>query len=244
MEAIDSYRAIIVGGDIKWTSDWVTKLSNYVRNGGTLVVNSAQIKGLSSDFLGVKLIGATAEADSANCLSANEAKQDLSGQMFRYDRVEAKGAEIMITAPNRDPLVTVNKVGRGRVVFVALPDLLGEDERITPFAAHLLAHLAADSTPVKVEGDVEYLINRNSRGWVVTLFNDNGVFKPQQGLSQVDRSANVSVTISLRGAGISSAAEWTSDQTLTVNRKGGAADSITVHIAAGGIAVVELIGPR
>src|SRR6185503_11405648 len=99
-------------------------------------------------------------------------EHDLHGQIFRYDRVEAKGAEVLMATTGGDPLVTVNKVGRGRVVFVALPDLLGEDERLTPFAAHLLAHLAGEATPIRVEGDVEYLINRNARGWVVTLFND------------------------------------------------------------------------
>ena len=91
-----------------------------------------------------------------------------------------KGAEVLIATPSNEPLVTINKLGRGKVVFVAVPDLLGEDERITTFAAHLLTHLAADATPVKVDGEVEYLINRNSHGWVVTLFNDNGVFKPVQ----------------------------------------------------------------
>ena len=102
-----------------------------------------------------------------------------------------------MAAPNGDPLVTVNKIGRGEVILVALPDLLGEDERITPFAAHLIAHLAADATPIRVEGDVEYLVNRNSRGWVVTLFNDNGVFKPQQGMATVDRSATVGIRMTL-----------------------------------------------
>lgn len=244
MGAIDSYRAVIVGGTINWTSEWIRKLSTYVRSGGTLVLNSAQIKDLSPELIGVRLTGVTAESQNAKCLSPNEPEQDLSGQMFRYDRVEAKGAEVLIATTSGDPLVTVNKVGRGRVVFVALPDLLGEDERITPFAAHVLAHLAADATPVKVEGDVEYLINRNARGWVITLFNDNGVFKPQQGLGQVDRSAKVTVTISLHGAGISSASEWTTDQTLTVNKRPGASDTVTVNIAAGGIAVVELLTPR
>jgi hypothetical protein len=244
MGAIDSYRAVIVGGTINWTSEWSSKLSTYVRNGGTLVINSAQIKGLPPDLIGVRLTGVNAEAHNAKCLSPNEPEQDLSGQIFRYDRVETKGAEVLIATNGGDPLVTVNKVGRGRVVFVALPDLLGEDERITPFAAHVLAHLAADATPVKVEGDVEYLINRNTRGWVVTLFNDNGVFKPQQGLGQVDRSAKVTVTISLRGAGISSASDWTTDQPLTVNKRAGASDTVTVNIAAGGIAVVELATPR
>ena len=97
-------------------------------------------------------------------------------------------AQPLLTTTLNEPLVTVNKVGSGKVVFVAVPDLLGEDERMVPLAAHVLAHLAADAAPVKVEGDVEYLVNRNSRGWVVTIFNDSGVFKPQQGLAQVDRS--------------------------------------------------------
>jgi hypothetical protein len=130
--------------------------------------------------------------------------------------------------------------GCGRVVFVALPDLLGEDERITPFVAHLLAHLASEATPVKVEGDVEYLINRTARGWVVTLFNDNGVFKPQQGMAEVDRRASVNVTISLHGMGISDASEWTSDRTLNVNKEAGASDSVTLKIASGGVAIVNL----
>jgi len=141
--------------------------------------------------------------------------------------------------PTGDPLVTVNKVGRGRVVFVAVPDLLGEDERITPFVAHLLVHLASEATPVRVKGDVEYMINRTARGWIVTLFNDNGVFKPQQGMAEVDRNASIAVTINLRGSGISNASEWMSDRTLTVKKEGGS-DSVTLNIAAGGIAVVEL----
>jgi len=265
-DAIDAYRAVVVGGRIDWISarttggserggnptagargssptvregsnqNWPERLTNYVRNGRTLVINSAQVKGLPADLLGVRMTGATGEAHNAKCLSPNEPEQDLTGQIFRYDRVEARGAEVLMAVPTGDPLVTVNKVGRGRVVFVALPDLLGEDERLTPFVAHLLAHLASDATPVKVEGDVEYMVNRNARGWGVTLFNDNGVFKPQQGLAQVDRRASVNVTVSLRGATISKATEWTSDRTLTVNGQAG----VTLNIPAGGIAIVEL----
>jgi hypothetical protein len=93
---------------------------------------------------------------------------------------------------------------------------------------------------VKVEGEVEYLVNRNSRGWVVTLFNDTGVFKPQQGLAQVDRSASITVKLSLRGSAIVNASEWVSDQGIAVNRRAGAPDSVSVTIPAGGIAVVEL----
>jgi len=238
-DAIDSYRAVIVGGEINWTAAWARKLTDYVRAGGVVVLNSAQVKGLPVDLLGVQLSGTSGEAHNAKCLSPGEPEQDLQGQIFRYDQVMLKGAEPLITTPPGEPLVTVNKVGRGKVIFVAVPDYLGEDERITPLVAHLLAHLATNPAPVKVEGNVEYLINRNSRGWVVTLFNDNGVFKPQQGLAQVDRSASVNVTLSVLR--IPRATEWTSDRTLPVKRVPGASDSVSVNIPPGGIAVVELL---
>ena len=188
---LPSYRAVVVGGRIDWSTEWIQRINDYVRNGGTLVINAAQIKKLPEPFLGVRLLNDTGEAHNARCLSPNEEPQDLKGQIFRYEKVELKGATPLITVPSGDPLVTVNKVGKGSVIFVAVPDLLGEDERITPFAAHMLAHVFADATPVKVTGDVEYLINRTANGWVVTLLNNNGVFKPQQGMAQVDRSAYV-----------------------------------------------------
>ena len=47
------------------------------------------------------------------------------GRCFRYEKIELKGASAFITVPNGDPLVTVNKIGKGSVVFVAVPDLLG-----------------------------------------------------------------------------------------------------------------------
>ena len=200
-----------------------------------MVLNASQIKNVPEQVLGVRVTNTAGEADSARCLSPGEEAQDLSGQMFRYEKVELKGATTLIAAANGDPLVTVNKMGKGSVVFAALPDLLGVDERVTPFAAHMLAHVFADATPVRVNGDVEYLINRGNNGWVVTLLNNNGVYKTQQGMAQVDRNAYVNVSISLRGEKILSATDWISDAALKVQ-----SDQVSVRIAPGGVAVVEL----
>jgi hypothetical protein len=225
------YRAVVLGGRVEWKP----QLEDYVRNGGTVVLNAAQIKNVPPQLLGVQLTNATAEADSARCLSPGEEAQDLSGQMFRYERVELKGATTLIAAPNGDPLVTVNKVGKGSVVFSALPDLLGEDERVTPFAAHMLAHVFGEATPLRVNGNVEYLINRSDNGWIVTLLNSNGVYKTQQGMAQVDRNAYVNVSITLRGEKIQSANEWISDAALRPD-----ANILNLRIAPGGVAIVEL----
>ncbi|HKS10161.1 MAG TPA: hypothetical protein VJS13_11480 [Pyrinomonadaceae bacterium] len=223
----DGYRAVVLGGRAGWNQN----LDKYVRGGGTVVLNAAQIRNVPEALLGVRLTNATAEADTAKCTDA----PDLDGQLFRYEKVELKGATTLIAAANGDPLVTVNKVGKGTVVFSALPDLLGVDERVTPFAAHMLAHVFADATPVQVRGDVEYLINRTDNSWIVTLLNNNGVYKSQQGMAQVDRNAYVNVSITLRGNKIQSASDWINDAALKPD-----ANTISLRLAPGGIAVVEL----
>lgn len=234
---LDPYRAVVVGGTIEWSPQWIQRLEAYVRSGGTVVVNSAQSKGLPPELLGVNITAATGESENARCLAPGESEQNLRGQTFRYAKVELKGAHTLIVADSGDPLVTVNKIGKGTLVFAALDDLLGEDQRITPFAAHLLAHVFADATPIKVSGDVEYLINRNEGGWVVTLINNNGVFKPQQGLAQVDRRAYVDAIIN--APGITKATNWIDDIAVEVKNKNGRSE-VGSSIAPGGVAVIEL----
>ncbi len=234
---LDAYRAVVAGGRIDWSTQWIQRLTDYVRSGGTVVLNAAQVNGLPAEFLGVRLDSGTAESDSANCQSPGESQQDLRGQVFRYQRAALTSARALITSDSGDPLVTVNKVGKGSVVFVALPDLLGVDERITPFAAHALAHVFADAAPVKVQGDVEYLINRNDQGWIVTLINNNGVYKPQQGMAQVDRAAYVTANISSPTA--NRAEDWITEKALEVRNVNGRA-MVSVTIAPGGISIVQL----
>jgi hypothetical protein len=232
-----NYQALVVGGWIDWSPQWIEELNKYVLDGGTVVLNSRQTSGLPSEFLGVRLTNVWKETDKANCHLPEEKLQSLQGQIFRYEQVELNGASIMISTDNGDPLVTINRVGKGRVIFADVDDLLGEDERMTPFAAHMLAHVFSNSTPLEVKGSVEYLINRNSQGWVVTLLNNTGVYKTQQGLAQVDRNAYQDVELSLRNGSIKQASEWTSDVSLTV--EGG--KRVRVRVPPGGVSIVELI---
>lgn len=237
-DAIDNYRVIVAGGNLELDEFWSSKLADYVKSGGVLVINAAQASGLSEELLGVRRLARQAESASAHC-DLEGASNDLSGQVFRYEKVQAKGARVLINSPAGDPLVTINQVGKGAVVYCALADYLGLDERITPFAAHLFAHLFSNAVPVKVNGDVEYLINRTNNGWVVTLINNNGVFKPQQGMASVDRSLSVTASIRLNGERIYSAYEWIGEKKLKIENNPRPQD-IALNIAPGGIAIVEL----
>lgn len=246
--AIDAYRALVVGGEIEWTRGWNERLTNYVRRGGTLVVNAAQAKGLAPELLGVRLAGTTAKADDALCRAPGETGtiSNLRGQMFRYERTQLlRGTQPLIETATGDALVTVNKIGQGRVVFCAVPDLLGLDERFTPVAAHLLVHLLAEASPVEITGDVERLVNRTERGWIVTLINNRGVNKPQQGMASVDRNAVINVHLNLRGKGIAGAREWTTDEELKVVRtRADARDGLSLNIPPGGIRIIEILARR
>jgi hypothetical protein len=241
-DAIDAYRAVVVGGRVEWSKAWADKLEDYVRRGGVVVLNSAQVKGLPAGLIGVNLRGETGETDDARCLIAENESTSLRGQVFRYDRIEkAAGAKVLMQTLTGDPLVTVNFIGRGRVIFCGVPDMLGLDERLTPAAAHLLAHLFTEATPVDVRGRVEYLINRTTRGWVVTLINNLGVYKPQQGLAQVDRREVVDVELALRaGHKLISANEWTEDRKLPVTTEGTRGQSVRLSLAPGAVQIVEL----
>jgi hypothetical protein len=243
-EAIDSYRIVVAGGRIDWTPVWVEQLKDYVRRGGVVVLNSAQAKGLPEDLLGVRPLAATAEADDAKCLLPHDRTgAHLRGGVYAYERVERRGAEVLMQAPSGDPLVTSFNFGRGRVIFCAVPDLLGLDERLTPAAAHLFTHLFAEASPVRVEGDVQRLFNRTERGWLVTLINNRGVYKSQQGLAQVDRNASVEVTLSLGGKTIQGAREWTLDAPLEVGRAAGAS-RLKIKVPPGDVKIVEIIEGR
>jgi hypothetical protein len=232
---VDSYSAVVVGGQPDLTDAWANRLVDYVSGGGTIVVNAAQRKNFSDSLLGVRFTNELREADTARC--ANDSA-DLSGQVFRYQRVRLVGAQTLIAAPNGDPLVTINKRQKGTVIFSALPDLLGEDERMTPFAAHMLAHVFADATPIAVRGDVEYLVNRSADSWIVTLLNNNGVFKPQQGLAQVDRTAYVTANIGVRGKQITTAIDWITDKPVPIAQ---GSNQLSVSIAPGGVAIIEIL---
>jgi len=235
---LTNYRAVVVGGRIDWTPRWIQKLTEYAQAGGTIVLNAAQMKGLPQDLVGLRQTNSTAETNTAHCLSPGEPPQDLTGQTFRYERVQLREAKPLIAAVSGDALVTINRVGKGRVIFSALPDLLGEDERITPFAAHMLTHIFAGALPIEVRGDVEYLLNRTASGWLVTIFNNNGVYKPQQGLARVDHSAVVVATVNAPTT-IHRATDWTSGRTLEVQRLNGQS-SMRLSLAPGAVAIVAL----
>jgi hypothetical protein len=92
-----------------------------------------------------------------------------------------------------------------------------------------------------VRGDVEYFINRNDTGWVVTLFNNRGNYKSQHGLGIPRRQEIASVTLST-ALTATKAAEWIEDKPLDL-KAAGTQRSVSLEIPAGEIRIVHLTTP-
>ena len=89
--------------------------------------------------------------------------------------------------------------------------------------------------PIEVDGDVEWLVNRNETGWMVTLLNPAGQDKPQQGITPTDYRENRKVTIRAKMA-VTSA----SDRLLTTDSLKVVDNTVSLEVPAGGVRVIEL----
>ena len=153
------------------------------------------------------------------CYTAAKLNKDALAAVFTADE-------------RKDPLVIVSSYGKGKVIF-STPDFLKEQytERMLNIFHDLIAELRDRTLPLKVEGDVQYMVHRNSRGWLVSLFNNYG-----SGFSRTwdnpenknDPRYDAAVTI-IPNFKYRSVREW-----FTGERK------LTLNVPAGDIRVVEI----
>jgi beta-galactosidase len=122
------------------------KIRDFVKNGGTVVMtsNSALVDetgqvfasthpGRLSDVFGIR-VGSYEETEAFNEISRKLYKgkkleftykgKAVDTESARFDIIESKGAEVLgnITSLDKDyPIITSNKYGKGRAIYVGLP---------------------------------------------------------------------------------------------------------------------------
>jgi len=156
-----NYKLLIVPGVAVMDKATATKIRDFVKNGGTVVMtaNSAFVDttgqvfattrpGMLSDVFGIR-VGSFEETEQMNEISRKSYKgkkleftyksKAIDTESARFDIIEPKGAEVIgsLTSLNKDyPIMTSNKYGKGKAIYVGLPakgEVLGGliDELIT-----------------------------------------------------------------------------------------------------------------
>jgi hypothetical protein len=242
-EAIYTYPVVWAAGDVDLGGPWQATLEEYLRRGGTLVINIEAAKHLPAKLLGVKRPGKATTAEEW----APEGGEARPAVPYDVAAVELSGAKVLAWAAPKVPLVTRNEVGAGAVILTLAPQMLGQDERAHPAMPWLMNGITAGLLPVEVrradgsrlDGEVMYQVNRTKDGWLVMLVNNRGVDKTQNGVARVDRRAYVDVVVRT-ALPVKSAREWTEPRDLTPT-KGKDATEVRLRVHPGDVQVVGLV---
>jgi hypothetical protein len=243
--AVFDYPVVWAAGDVDLGGAWPAVLEEYVRKGGTLVVN-VEAATLPAGLLGLRPTGKKAVAEEWR----PEGGEARAAVPFEVAGVELDGAKVLAWAGAKTPLITRHAVGAGAVVVSLVPRMLGQDERAHPAVMYLLNGLTAGLLPVEVRrtdgsplrGEVMYQVNKTKDGYLVLLVNNRGVDKTPNGVARVDRRAWADVVVQTR-LPVTVAREYTEPRDLAVAAGKGSAE-VRVRIHPGDVQVVYLTTGR
>ena len=178
-----NYKLLLVPGVTVMDEVSANKIRNFVKNGGTVIMtsNSAVVDetgkvfasthpGRLSDVFGIRVAGFE-ETETLNELSRKSLKGNkmeltyrgkaLSAESARFDLVEPKGAEVLgsITSMDKDyPIITSNKYGKGRAIYVGLP---ADGSTLNPLLEELIDQLKIKKGPEVPTGVMARQIDKN-----------------------------------------------------------------------------------
>ena len=178
-----NYKLLIVPGVAVMDEATATKIRDYVKNGGTVIMtsNSAIVDesgqvftttrpGRLSDVFGIR-IGSYEETEMINEVSRKSYKgkkleftykgKAIDTESSRFDIVEPKGAEVIgsLTSLDKDyPIMTSNKYGKGRAIYVGLPV---NADVLNPLVDELINELGIKKGPEVPSGVMARQIDKN-----------------------------------------------------------------------------------
>jgi beta-galactosidase len=178
-----NYKLLFVPGVAVMDEVTANKIRDFVQNGGTVVMtsNSAIVDetgqvfsstrpGRLSDVFGIR-VGSYEETEALNEISLKSFKgkkielkyegKTIGTETSRFDIIESRGAEIIgsITSLDKDyPIITTNKFGKGRAIYVGLP---AKEEILGPLLDELVVGLSIKKGPEVPAGVMSRQIDKN-----------------------------------------------------------------------------------
>ena len=163
------YKLLFVPGVAVMDEATANKIREFVHNGGTVVMtsNSAIVDetgkvfasthpGRLNDVFGIR-VASYEETENLNEISRKSFKgkkievdykgKEINAESTRFDVIESKGAEVLasITSLDKDyPIITSNKYGKGRAIYVGLP---AKEEVLNPLLDDLINELSIKKGP-------------------------------------------------------------------------------------------------
>jgi hypothetical protein len=230
---IDTYPVVIAAGEIELTDPEGERLARYVEQGGTLLVADTHLTGPGVARLQLPATGSVGEADGYKWMADPTIYES---PRFRFKPIDiGKSDRALASTPDGKVFCSLVDRGKGRLIYLSVPHGMAITKSAVPVLPRLFAHLTRGLMPIEVQGEVEWLVNRGEKNWIVTLLNPRGQAKPQQGITPTDYREDRTVKI-VGHVPIRSARDWLlPDARLEV-----ADGQVRCEVPAGGVRIVEV----
>ena len=178
-----NYKLLFVPGVAVMDETTANKIRDFVKNGGTVVMtsNSAIVDetgkvfasthpGRLNDVFGIR-VGSYEETESLNEISRKSFRgkkievsyrgKEINSESARFDVIDPKEAEVLasITSLDKDyPIITSNKYGKGRAIYVGLA---AKEEILNPLLDDLINELSIKKGPDVPNGVMARQIDSN-----------------------------------------------------------------------------------
>lgn len=199
-------------------------LEAYVRGGGTLFVSADYVEEghVSADFAGVSF-GKGRRVSGERLIDeqgAYAASLDGLYELYEARPTPESGARAFLKDDKGNTVAYARSCGKGRVITIAcmrampamyfrtkyrladkthlaLRKRLIRGEGRCDLLWYLFDRIQRETIPVKVDGDIQWGLGRNSAGWLLWLVNNKGVAKFHGEPADIDKSKTATVAVSL-----------------------------------------------
>lgn len=168
--ALLRYRVVVLATSGPPAADLRADLEEYVRRGGTVVINASQLEPGFDPLTDVILAAERRPADSVTWSDGTV----IAENEFHYVSIEpGRYADVVATTTGGAAAITRHRVGAGWAYLVAADRMLDDTGRnVLSSGRRLLDELHSAVSTVAVEGPaLQYLVNKVGASTVVTLIN-------------------------------------------------------------------------
>jgi hypothetical protein len=235
LDILKQYTTIMLLGEVELSPEVVANLSAFVAAGGDLVLDARQAQAFAETVTGVRL----GEPRQARLTHDVRTGRTFPEQPYTYARLAAAGAQVLLVNERGDPILTLARSGRGRVVVGAA------DNWMTGKLEYVNADLVNMEPPYLLLRGVREVLGGYFGSFspvevlpggltVRTCCFDNDPQRRLIGLLNNDLFADWSGKLRLREGVAASAEELWHGRQLTAGRE------ITLSIPAGDVAIIDV----
>jgi hypothetical protein len=261
LNVLNNYKVAVMLGKYPKSKALAERLMEYVKNGGTLLLNIKQVNEFFPvEFLGLERNNTLIEVSDRSAVAVKcPVRLTTDGKMFdlpeayEFEAIKMNGAVALLEDAAGNVLACKNSYGNGNVIVATVDYLVpktsfnGADEKVLnnlvygqnfPFVEYFLKNIVSEVLPLEVKGDIEYGLNKLSDGWLLYLINNKGVTKFTNKEQTLDMTKTAKVEVSL---GNIQAAEVTDLRDQKIIPKDGKTNSFSIGVPPGDVRVFKII---